>query len=340
VTENHPHASRYYELLVDRGHVLQGLQIFRVPRKVRPCDRAILGFDGSYLTVEAFDQMFVARATGAWPGNARVGATLIAALKQAPPAGDPLIVRSDGKRVSLGSMRIDCEWQPVSAALVAAPTASDWLGALALSYSMPRGRIVTEGFAKEVHDAERKLSQLVARVGKSLAPLGVTKEDVRSLIKTRLRERYGGRQADGAAEDKKLVAWMPDPAHAKDMTGWGGTAALGAVLAPPGTQMDPRTHAVYLADQVQAMIDAEDDPEDMLAWAVRERLAPAGLVIEVPAPKQAGMDLVYAMENHLRNMGILTDSTSTIPSEDAEGARESIEETTFEAWIEGVTPAG
>jgi hypothetical protein len=88
------------------------------------------------------------------------------------------------------------------------------------------------------------------------------------------------------------------------------------------------------------MVDAEDDPETMLEWAVRERLAPAGLVMEEPDPKQAGIDLVYAMEGHLRNMGILTDSKNTVPIDDVEGARESIEETTFEAWIEGVTPAG
>jgi hypothetical protein len=193
-----------------------------------------LGFDGSYLTVEALDQIFVARATGAWPGNAHVGATLIAALKQAPPAGDPLIVRCDGKRVSIGSVRIECEWQPVSAALVDSPAASDWLGALAMSYSMPRGRIATEELANAVDDAQRKLSQLVARVAESLAPVGVTKEDVRSLVESRLRERYGGRQAEGATGDEQLVAWMPDSAHAKDMTGYAGTAALGAVLVKPG----------------------------------------------------------------------------------------------------------
>ena len=190
VTDDQDSPAGNYELLVDRAHVIQGLQAFRVPRKLRSGVRAVLGFDGSYLTVEAFDQMFVARATGVWPGNARVSATLIAVLKQAPPAGDPLLVRCDGERVSIGSMRVDCAWQPVSAALTSAPAASDWIAALGLSYSTARGRIVTGGSAKEVRDAERKLSQLIARVAKALAPLGVSAEDVRSLVETRLRERY------------------------------------------------------------------------------------------------------------------------------------------------------
>ena len=128
-----------YELLVDRTHVIQGLEGFRIPRKPRTKERAVLGFDGSYLTVEALDQMFVARATGRWPGNARVGASLIAALKQATPAGDPLVVRCDGDRVSIGSMSVDCEWQPVSAGLTTTAPAADWVAALARRYSTPRG---------------------------------------------------------------------------------------------------------------------------------------------------------------------------------------------------------
>ena len=179
-----------YELLVDRAHVIQGLQTFRLPRKLRAENRAVLGFDGSYLTVEGCDQMFVAGATGAWPGNAETSVNLIAALKQALPPGDPLHVRCDGNRLSIGSIRVDCYWQPVSAMLSKAPAAPDWIAALALRYSVHRGQIVTGGLKGEINDAEYKLSRLVARVAKSLAPLGVTAGDIHALIERRLRERH------------------------------------------------------------------------------------------------------------------------------------------------------
>jgi hypothetical protein len=179
-----------HELSVDAGHVIQGLQAFRVPRKVRSRDRATLGFDGTYLTVEAFDQMFVARATGAWPGNAHVSSMLVRALIEVPPAGDPLIVRCDGERVCIGTLRVDCRWQPVSEPLTGMSAVRDWVASLSLAYSKPRGRIVTDGLAQEVADAERKLAALVARVAKSLAPLGVTADDVRALVQRRLEERY------------------------------------------------------------------------------------------------------------------------------------------------------
>jgi len=338
--DRHQPASFDYELLVDRGHVLQGLQIFRVPRTVRPRDRAILGFDGAYLTVEAFDQMFVARATGAWSGNARVSATFVAALKQAVPAVDPLVLRCDGERVSIGTMRIDCEWQPVSETLTRAPAVRDWVATLALRYTMPRGRIVTQGLAKEVADAEHKLSQLVVRVAKSLGPLGVTTQDVRSLVEMRLGERYGGRQAEGAAGNTQSVAWMPDPAHALDITGQAATVTFGAIEIEPNTEMTPRLHEAMLAGRVQDMLMKEDDPEAALNWAVRERFNPYGLTGAIPPSVEgAGVNLLAAMEGFLQQMGILTSKRVMVPNRDDPVARAAIEQMTFEQWVEGVTPS-
>lgn len=46
------------------------------------------------------------------------------------------------------------------------------------------------GLDKDVRAAEKKLDALVARVAKSLAPLGVTGEDVHALIERRLVERW------------------------------------------------------------------------------------------------------------------------------------------------------
>jgi hypothetical protein len=76
------------------------------------------------------------------------------------------------------------------------PAALDWIGALARRYCLPPGRIATEGLTKEVEDAERKLLGLVVRVAKSLAPLGVTADDVRELVERRLQERSVASQSE------------------------------------------------------------------------------------------------------------------------------------------------
>src|SRR5205809_1137799 len=77
-----------YRLAVDRRHVVLALRLFeRRLRRLKGNERAILGFDGSYFTIEARDTTAIAQAVGAWPGNANVSASLLVALCAAPPAG-------------------------------------------------------------------------------------------------------------------------------------------------------------------------------------------------------------------------------------------------------------
>jgi len=72
----------------------------------------------------------------------------------------------------------------------------EWVEAIALKYTLPRGRIFAEGRSSEARAAEKKLAVLIARVAKSLAPFGVTAGDIENLVEHRLEERYAaGQQA-------------------------------------------------------------------------------------------------------------------------------------------------
>jgi hypothetical protein len=180
-----------YHLSVDRGHVLQGLKLLRKPKTMRRRhDAAIVGFDGSFVTVEVAGVMFLARATGTWPGNAVVSDTLFQALAAAPPSGDPIMVTCDGEHLGFGPLKVVCKWQPISSVVLARPRQSEWVEAIALKYTLPRGRIFVAGRSSEVKAAEKKLAALIARVAKSLAPLGVTAADIETLVERRLEERY------------------------------------------------------------------------------------------------------------------------------------------------------
>ena len=182
-----------YRLAVDRQHVLQGLKLVRkTVQRVHKSDRALVGFDGGWLTVEAGAVTFVAQATGAWPGNAIVSATLVRALATVPPTEDPIIVTCDGEHLRFGALKVVCKWQPVSSMVLARSRQPEWFEAIALKYTLPRARIIAEGRGAEVSAAERKLIALVRRVAKSLAPMGVTTADIEALVERRLAERYAG----------------------------------------------------------------------------------------------------------------------------------------------------
>jgi len=108
-----------YHLRVDRRHVLEGLKLVRKTKTIRRRhDPAVVGFDGSFLTVEAAGVTFLARAAGTWPGNAIVSDTLFQALAAAPPVEDPIVVTCDGKHLGFGPLKVACKWQPISSVVL------------------------------------------------------------------------------------------------------------------------------------------------------------------------------------------------------------------------------
>lgn len=182
-------------LAADRGHVLHALKTFgKLVRQVKPKDRALIGFDGACLTLEAQDARFFAHATGSWPGTAIVGATLVHALATAPPADDPIVVSCDGEHLQFGPLKVACKWEPISETALSRPALPEWMEAIALKYTLPRARIAAEGCEGELKAAERHLAAVVQRAARSLSPTGVTIEDVTALVEKRLAQRYGGSQ--------------------------------------------------------------------------------------------------------------------------------------------------
>jgi hypothetical protein len=120
-------------------------------------------------------------------------ADIVPAARTSRRAGDPLVVHCDGARVWIGSMKIDCQWQPVSQSLMKIPAARDWIAALALRYFLPPGRIATEGLTKEVENTERKLARLVARVA------GAARRDGRRYKRARRKAITGTKRRTIAA---------------------------------------------------------------------------------------------------------------------------------------------
>lgn len=179
-----------YDLAVDRRELVNGLRRF-IRTEVWPSQKAVVGFDGRFFSIRAANRVIVAHAQGTWPGLAYVRANVIIAMALAPPTGEPVRIWCDGKRVRFGSFVVMCAWQPISATLLSLPAAPDWIEALSREYRTGRGQTVVDG-AKvgRLVKSEQQLARLVSRAAKPLAALGVTEEDIRSLIERRLAQRH------------------------------------------------------------------------------------------------------------------------------------------------------
>ena len=184
-----------YRLFVDRQQLLEGLRHLKTRRrKFDRGDRAIFGFDGICLTIEADDALIFARAFGAWPGNAYTSPNFVQALARAAPASDPLIARCDGEHLHVGVATTACRWRPVSATPQQLPATRDWIQSLSIRYMLPRGQIIREGLVVEIAEAEERLDKLVAKAGTLLMPFGVHPSELHELVERKLMARYGNQK--------------------------------------------------------------------------------------------------------------------------------------------------
>jgi hypothetical protein len=179
-----------YRLAVDRRELVSGLRRF-IRAEVWPSQKAVIGFDGRFFSIKAANRVIVAHAHGTWPGLAFVRSNAIVAMALAPPDGEPVRVSCDGKRLRFGSFSVVCAWQPISITLLSLPGAPDWLEALSREYRAPRSQPCTDGGTDlRVIKSEQQLARLVSRAAKTLAALGITEQDIRSLIESRLAQRH------------------------------------------------------------------------------------------------------------------------------------------------------
>lgn len=129
-------------LLVDGAHLREGLKRFRAMRSARKLDRVHFAFDGSFLSVDAPNCGFSARATGQWPGTASCAASVIKALAKVPPTGNEISLRYADGHKKVGTLSVAAKWTPTSGELMATPTAPDWVEVLNLRFRMERARLL------------------------------------------------------------------------------------------------------------------------------------------------------------------------------------------------------
>ena len=183
-----------YQLSVNGNDLRNGLKYFKSRRKIRSYEKAVLAFDGHFFSIEALDKTIAAHAEGVWPGIAYVSASVILAFATAPPTEDPILLSCDGEHLRFGSLKVGCEWQPVSHTLMKIKAAPDWVDALSLKYRAKRAQLISGKHLASIAAAEKTLTKLIKECAKKLSPLGISDKDIRLLIEDRLEKRYADKK--------------------------------------------------------------------------------------------------------------------------------------------------
>ena len=159
--------------------------------------KALLAYEGGFLSIESGDCTAVMHATGNWHGRATFSPSILQALVSVPPALDPIPIAYADNHLLVGGMTIACGWETATSALILNLENPDLLGLLALERAMPRAEYKGSELGKRVRSAKSMMERRIKKAAEQLADLGVKEGDIRKLVDTRIKERMIG-ERDGA----------------------------------------------------------------------------------------------------------------------------------------------
>ena len=169
-------------------------------------DRAILAYDGSFLSIESGEITAVMRSVGEWHGPATFSPTILRALATVPPAQDPIKISYADGHLLIGSMTIACDWRRESQPMIEAIENPTLLDLVAMERTMPRGELAGTELGKRIRSAQQKMERRLKNAAAQLEEMEITENDLRALVEQRLSTRLDpisaveGRSAEGAQQ--------------------------------------------------------------------------------------------------------------------------------------------
>ena len=196
-----PPSDLRYGLEVARADLVQALKIVVRAISKRGGD-ASFRFEDGCLSIEANNTVADTPARGTWPLPVFVGVSWIRRLAKRMPAGDPIRLRVDARRLYANRYSEPCAWTPrEQPAPAEPPTVDEDLAILEAARILEPLRIRRSHLEELVSEVrargtaswsgeEKKLIAITAKAWVLLAPLGVETSDIRRLVDKAVRNAW------------------------------------------------------------------------------------------------------------------------------------------------------
>lgn len=148
--------------------------------------KASLEFDGRFATVVCPGHAVSFNASGVWPGRATFSLNLIRAMLLSPPSSDALLIRTDTRRLTIGTTGVECSWQKAIIEdgdnYFSLPEPTDHLHMLQMLERYGRSPLYQQGFQRHLRSAKAWRLRRIHSALEHLADLGVTFDDLAHLV--------------------------------------------------------------------------------------------------------------------------------------------------------------
>jgi hypothetical protein len=155
--------------------------------KKKQAGDAVLSMEGGDFVISLVGISTGAPATGNWSGEVCVPGKWIWGIAMMPPEGDPIRLEVRDGRLYLGTVSVSCIAKEALETAMNPLVDRELMKMLRLRFNYPLDRLHQSGLVDAVAQAEKKMSKIVSRAARTLAPLNISEPDLMRMVSEHLR---------------------------------------------------------------------------------------------------------------------------------------------------------
>lgn len=170
------------QILISREDFHNGLRTLKIALSGKHPPEVIMQYKDGFLFIRAGGSSFHIPAEGKWNRQARLNAKAITLLTNNLPEINPLPLTEMEDLLGIGNFRLKCHWEKPAAKLISIPINASLVHVLGLWQRYDQEEIERSGLEPTFWAADKERVRRIAAALEHLAPLGVTDEDLKTLV--------------------------------------------------------------------------------------------------------------------------------------------------------------
>lgn len=159
-------------------------------KKVKPSKaKALLAFDGRYLSIEVGSATAAMVAEGEWHGKARFASNLVHTMMKFPPVTDPIKISYQNNELLFAGVKIPCEWELVSKSYIKSLENPTLLDLLAIEKTVERHELGVTKLEKKCNSALKEKERRITSAANQLEVIGISAEQITHLVDKSISDR-------------------------------------------------------------------------------------------------------------------------------------------------------
>jgi hypothetical protein len=159
-------------------------------KKIKPSKaKALLAFDGRYLSVEVGSASTAMVAHGEWHGKARFASNIVQAMIKFPPVTDPINISYQNNELLFAGVKIPCEWELVSKGYIKSLENPTLLDLLAIERTVARHELGVSELGKKCKSAIKEKERRITSAANQLEVFGIGADQIAHLVDNSISDR-------------------------------------------------------------------------------------------------------------------------------------------------------